>query len=83
MSWVLFLYINIQIWRMQSIHDYIGLSFVGKTYHFKCDCLLALDVVGKVVGYAVHNMEIIFDVDVSGRIIQIGSNHPNLTIEEV
>jgi len=68
---------------MKPIYNYIGDLMVGNTYHFKCDCLMALDVVGKVLGYTVHGSEMLLDVDVSGRLIQIGTNHPNLEIEEV
>lgn len=54
---------------------------VGKTFHFKCECLMAFDLVGHIVDYEVKENETIFTVDVNGKLIPIGTNHPKLSIE--
>lgn len=68
-----------------KIYDYMASLLVGKTYHFVCDCIIPLDVTGLVVDYTILNSshEIVFSVNVSGKIIKIGSNHPNLTVTPV
>lgn len=70
---------------MTKIYDYMASLLVGNTYHFVCDCIIPLDVTGQVVDYTVlaSSHEIVFSVSVSGKIIKIGSNHPNLTIESI
>ena len=66
-----------------TIWDYAGRTFVNKNFHFKCDCLLSLDFVGTVVDYEKSNGELVLVISHNGKIIRLGSNHPNLTIEEV
>lgn len=71
---------------MQPIKDYIAERFLGNTYHFKCDCLLALDIKGTVLDYSVADHEIILHVSLISeeeKIVKVGLNHPNLTIEEI
>lgn len=68
---------------MEPIKQYIAKQFVGNIYRFTCDCLLKLDVTGKVLDYEINNGEIIFHVDVDKKIVKIGINHPNLTIKEL
>ena len=67
---------------MVPVYEYIGQQFVGHTYHFKCDCLLSLDVIGEVVDWSVINNELLLHVQVDKKIAKIGLNHPNLTIEK-
>lgn len=43
---------------------------------------MKLDVVGIVVDYEIKDNELVFLVDVNGKIIHIGENHPNLMVIE-
>lgn len=65
------------------IKKYIGNLFIGKSYHFKCDCVIPLDITGTVVDYEISNNEIILLVQHNSKIIHIGLNAPSLLIEEV
>lgn len=65
------------------ILQYIGSTFVGNTYHFYCDCVFAIDVVGQVVDYKIVGQEIVLIVNVGAKQMHIGTNHPNLSIERV
>lgn len=66
---------------MDSFKKYIAEQLVGKTLHFKCDCLIPLDHTGTIIGYEISGNEILFVVNVGGKIIKIGENHPNLQVE--
>ena len=68
---------------MTPIKEYIGKLFIGKTLHFKCDCLIPIDVVGKVKDYEIIGHDIVLFVETNKRIIHIGLNTPSLHIEEV
>lgn len=68
---------------MIPIKQYMAELMVGKTFHFKCECLMAFDLVGRIVDYEVKENETIFTVDVNGKLIPIGTNHPKLYIELV
>lgn len=71
---------------MKSIKNYIAEQFLGNTYHFKCNCLMALDITGVVLDYTTTDHEIILHISLIGaeeKIVKLGLNHPNLTIEEV
>ena len=65
---------------MISFKDYIAREFIGRQVHFKCDCLFPLDHVGMIKDYEINSNEIVFIVDVGGKIIKIGENHPNLQV---
>ena len=67
---------------MQTFKSYIAKSFIGKRLQFKCDCLLGLDHIGIIKDFEMISNEIVFIVDVDGRIVRIGENHPNLYVEE-
>lgn len=67
---------------MQTFKSYIADKLIGKRLHFKCDCLLGMDYVGIIQDYEFILNEIIFIVDVNGKIVRIGENHPNLYVEE-
>ena len=67
---------------MTPFKSYIANSLLGKRLLFKCDCLLGLDHVGIIKDFEMISNEIIFIVDVDGRIVRIGENHPNLYVEE-
>ena len=58
-------------------------QMVGKTMHFKCDCILALDVTGQVVDFEITKDETIFTISTNGKLIKIGTNHPNMEVELV
>lgn len=66
---------------MDSFKKYIAEQLVGKTLHFKCDCLIPLDHTGTIIGYEISGNEILFVVNAGGKIIKIGENHPNLQVE--
>lgn len=66
---------------MEYIKDHIGKSFVGKKLHLKCDCLFPIDVVGTCVGYSLSANEVMLSMDVNGKVVKFGENHPKLQIE--
>ena len=68
---------------MKPVKEFIAEIFKGSTYHFKCDCVLSLDVSGKVFDYEINNGEIVLFVSVNSRIIKLGLNHPNLSVEKL
>ena len=69
---------------MTPIKSYIADSLVGNHLHFKCECVMNIDVVGTVKGWSLYQGEIIWDVFTdSGKFIRIGENHPNMNIEEI
>lgn len=64
--------------------DYVARQLINKKLHFKCDCLIPIDFSGTIVGYHINNNEIIFQViDENRKIIDIGENHPNMTVTEI
>ena len=65
---------------MENFKQYIAKQLIGKKLHFKCDCLFKIDHIGIVKDYEIKANEIIFIVDVDGKIIKIGENHPNLQV---
>jgi hypothetical protein len=68
---------------MIPIKQYIAQQFIKNTYHFTCDCLIPLDVIGTVKDYNISNNEIVLIVSVNNKIIHIGLNTPSLYIEQV
>ena len=69
---------------MTPIKSYMADSLVGKRLHFRCDCVLNIDMVGVVKGWSLYQGEIIWDVFTdSGKFIRIGENHPNMYIDEL
>lgn len=70
-----------------EIKQYIGKLFIGKKFHFWCDCLLKIDITGTVVDFSIGtNSELLFhikDDQNDFKIRKIGINHPNLYIEEI
>ena len=53
---------------------------IGKSLHFKCNCIFPLDTIGKIINYELIGNEIVFLVDVGDKQIKIGENHPNLYV---
>lgn len=68
---------------MIPIKQYIAEKFLNKTYHFKCNCVMPIDLVGTVVDYEISGSEIILLVSYNKKIIHIGLNAASLIIEEV
>jgi hypothetical protein len=69
---------------MIPIKTYLADYLVGKRFHFKCDCAMRIDVIGTVESWSVYQGEIIWDVFTDkGKYVRIGSNHPNMNIEEL
>lgn len=64
----------------ESLKDYIGKMMIGKRFRFLCRCIISMDITGTIKDYEISSNEIIFLVDVDGKIIKIGENHPNLKI---
>lgn len=65
---------------MENFKQYIAKQLIGHKLHFVCDCIFKLDHTGIVKDYELNNNEIIFIVDVNGKLIKIGENHPNLNV---
>ena len=68
---------------METFKNYIAQQLIGKKLHFKCDCLFPLDHTGIIKDFEISNNELVFLVDIEGKIIKIGENHPNLYIAEI
>lgn len=68
---------------MIEFKKYIADQLIGQTLRFKCDCIFPLDKVGTIRDWEIISNEIIFSVDVGGKIIKLGENHPNLIVESV
>lgn len=67
---------------MTSFYDYVAKQLVGKKVHFKCNCIVGLDITGVCVSYEIVKTEIVFIVETkNGKHIRVGSNTPNLQIE--
>ena len=64
----------------EPLKDYLAKQMLGKHLHFHCDCIVSMDVDGVVRDYELSQNEIIFIVDVGGKLIRIGENHPNMKI---
>lgn len=69
---------------MTPIKTYIANMFIGKTYHFKCDCIMPIDVTGEVKDAETIGSEIVLLVDTgSHKLLHIGLNTSSLVVEEV
>lgn len=68
---------------MTDFKNYLAQQLKGKTLHFKCECIFPFDKVGTIKDWEIVNNEIIFLVDVGGKIIKLGENHPNLQVENL
>lgn len=58
-------------------------SLIGRKFRFFCDCMISIDVTGIVISYKNIKNERFLVVDVGGKYIQIGENHPNMLIFDV
>lgn len=68
---------------MTPIKQYIANTFINKSFHFICDCIIPIDVKGIVQDYEIIGNEIVLLVLVNGKIIHIGLNTGSLQIEEI
>lgn len=66
---------------MTPIKNYIASQFINKRYHFICDCIMPLDVVGTVKDYELIGNEIVLIVAVDGKLIHIGLNTSSLQVK--
>lgn len=63
---------------MVSYKEFVAKQFLNKTVRFKCDCIIPLDVTGKVINFYLEKNEIIYIIESNNKIIKIGENTPNL-----
>jgi hypothetical protein len=68
---------------MIGVKQFIGQQFLNKKIHIKCDCIVPFDGTGLVVDYSIASNEVVLHIDINGKIIKIGENHPNLKFEFV
>ena len=68
---------------MIPIKNYIGEYFLNKTYHFICDCIIPLDVIGIVKDYEIVGHEIVLTVMTNDKLIHIGLNTSSLQVKEL
>lgn len=68
---------------MTPIKDYIAKLFLYNTFHFKCNCIVPLDIVGVVKDYEISGSEIVLLVESHGKIYHVGLNTPSLIIDKL
>lgn len=68
---------------MVSYKEFVAKQFLNKTVRFKCDCIIPLDVTGKVINFYLEKNEIIYIIESNNKIIKIGENTPNLMMSFV
>lgn len=68
---------------MVSYKEFVAKQFLNKTVRFKCDCIVPLDVTGKVINFYLEKNEIIYIIESQNKIIKIGENTPNLMVSFV
>ena len=68
---------------MTPFKSYIAQQLIGRKLHFSCDCLMNINVYGIIKDFEISNNEIIFIVDVNGKYIKIGENHPNMLVKPI
>ena len=68
---------------MLPIKEYIAKQFINNTYHFTCNCVIPIDVIGIVKDYTITNNEIILLVIANDKTIRIGLNAASLQIEPI
>lgn len=68
---------------MTPIKNYIANTFINKSFHFTCDCIIPINIKGLVKDYEIIGNEIVLLVSVNEKIIHIGLNTGSLQIEEI
>jgi len=67
-----------------KIYQYIAEKFIGHKYRFWCDCLIKMDVRGKVLNYNISKNEIILTVmTADNRQVKVAFNTPSLQVERL
>lgn len=66
---------------MVEYKKFVGDMLLNKDVHITCDCILSLNIIGKVITYNVEGAEIIYSILTNGKIIKVGENTPGLKIE--
>lgn len=65
---------------MVSYKEFVAKQFLNKNVRFKCDCIVPLDVTGKVINFYLEKNEIIYIIESNNKIVKIGENTPNLIV---
>ena len=65
---------------MVSYKEFVAKQFLNKNIRFKCDCIIPLDITGKVINFYLEKNEIIYIIESNNKIIKIGENTPNLMV---
>jgi hypothetical protein len=68
---------------MIEFKKYIAEQLIGKKIHFKCECLFPINHIGVIKDYEIIQNEIMFVVDLDGKVVKIGENHPNLLVKAI
>lgn len=68
---------------MKSYKEYIINQFKGRRVRFLSDCVAKFEITGTVVDTESNGSEIIYIVDVGGKLLKVGENTPKLMIDFV
>ena len=68
---------------MENYKEYIINQFKGRKVRFLSDCVARFEIIGTVVDTENNGSEIIYIVDVGGKLLKIGENTPKLMIDFV
>ena len=68
---------------MVGYKEFVAKQFLNKTVRFKCDCIVPLDITGKVINFYLEKNEIIYIIESQDKIVKIGENTPNLMVSFV
>ena len=68
---------------MENYKEYIINQFKGRKVRFLSDCVAKLEITGTVVDTENNGSEIIYIVDVGGKLLKVGENTPKLMIDFV
>lgn len=66
---------------MVDYKEYIKKQFIGKKIHFTSDCVIRMDVTGRVIDTEIVGSEILYIIDTGTQITKVGENTPKLKIE--
>lgn len=66
---------------MVKYKEFVANQLLGKTVRFMCDCIVKMDITGKVVDWAQTGSEIVYSVNTDGRIVKVAENTPKLRID--
>lgn len=68
---------------MENYKEYIINHFKGRKVRFLSDCVARFEAIGTVVDTENNGSEIIYIVDVGGKLVKVGENTPKLMIDFV